>query len=551
MLMSLRIENFAIIEFTQVDFAKGFNVLTGETGAGKSILMEALGLILGDRSQKNMIRHGCEKSEIEAVFSTSNKKINQILTENGFEEEEVLIIQKTLYLDRPTISRINGKSVSNSLLSKITSYLVDSTHQQENQNLLNSRSQLKIIDKFAGKEQEKLLIELNELVKEYREILSFIQKEAVDEQSRLREKDLINYQLDEIKEARLKGEEDLQLENKFKKIKSFSNIKNSFSFLLSIVEDENGLRDLIEKFSSELSRIEGYDQEYESIFNRVEGLKYEWFDIFTEIRGLNEGLDFDEEELIYIENRLDLINRLKRKYGSSISHIMDTQREMEARLTFLEDFEKQMDKKNKELQSLLNRANNISEALRKNRIEVAFTLEKKIMQELKDLNIPHGRFSIHFEDVELTNKGMDKVTYYISTNKGEELKPFSHVASGGEMSRVLLAFKSIMAEMEETSTLIFDEIDAGMSGKTAKIVADKMRKIAKKSQLIVISHLPQVVAVADEQYQIIKEVKDNRTYSNIRQLSYEERIDYLATMISGTDHTIAKVTAKSMLEESR
>lgn len=551
MLLSLRIENFAIISSTQVDFSPGFNVLTGETGAGKSILMEALGLILGNRAQKSMIRQGSEKSEIEAVFTSDNPKLKEILEENGFDHEELLIIQKNIYLDRPSISRLNGKSISNSVLGKITSILADSTHQQENQKLLNSKTQIDLLDQFIGEKQKDLLLEIGKIVDLYRKEKSFLEEENQDELARNREMDLLRFQVEEIREADLLEGEDIRLEEEEKKAKAFSKINEVLYSLQTTAEGEEGLRSLIERFSYDINSISNFDTTYLDLSKRIEGLKYEWFDIFSDLRNLSESMEFDEARFIEIENRLDQINRLKRKYGTSIKEIHDKLREMEDRLSFLENFEDQMKEHKKKLADLEEVAKSISLKLRENRKEMAMTLEKKMVKELSELNIPRAEFYVEFEEADLSKRGMDRINYLISTNVGEEAKPMDQVASGGEMSRILLAFKSIMAMYDETETLIFDEIDAGMGGKTAKIVGDKMSKLSEKAQLIVISHLPQVVAQADVQFQIQKEEVGQRTRSILKKLTHSERVDYLATMISGSDQEIALETAKSMLRDKQ
>ncbi|MCD1147144.1 DNA repair protein RecN [Peptoniphilus sp. KCTC 25270] len=550
MLLSLNIENFAIIDRTNVEFSSGFNVLTGETGAGKSIIMDAIGLILGARAQKAMIRDGSDSAHVEAVFQTNNSYVKQLLEENGIQEDEVLILNRSISLDRPSICRINGRTVPNSVLTEVGNALADSTYQQQNQSLLNGKAQMEFLDQYIGTEHLENLKNLKEKVANYRQIEKFIQEENSDEASRVREMELLRYQMDEIEELALQEGELEELEKEGKRLKNSTKVQESLFSMDSLVNQERGIRELWDRYSSEIASIESLDEGYEALSKRVESIGYELMEIFSEGRYFLESMDFNEERLYQVENRLNSIYTAMRKYGNGYDKITDYYQEVSERFAFLESFEEKMEEQKREAQLRYKEAMEMAKIIHETREKASGQLEEKMVRELQELNIPHGKFSIHLDEIPMNEQGIDKVVYYISTNKGEKLYPLTEIASGGEMSRILLAFKSIMADVDRTETLIFDEIDIGMSGKTAKIVGEKMKKLSRTHQLLVISHLPQVVSRAKEQYQIKKQLEGGRTTSHIIKLSEEERIESIATMISGESNKETRETARNMLKDS-
>lgn len=548
MLLELNIRDFAIIEETSLKFEPGFNTITGETGAGKSILLEALQLVLGARAQRSFIRHGRDRAFIEAVFSVDRPEVKEILNEAGIDVDDVLIINREISVDRPSIARINQVVVTSQLLQTLSPYLLDLVLQDENRILMKPREQMALLDNFVGPKQHQRLQLLNGKLDEIAEIEREIAENDIDPQTRAREIDLLEFQLNEIESLDFKENEDIELEEELKKLEGYYDVMKNLHESRELLSMESGIISQVEHLISLFSKLTSIDSNYETTLETLEGLRYELSDLSSDIERETGRLTLDEGRLSYVEERLNAINHAKRKYGYTYEEFNSFYKSTSERLNFLLSFEDHLKKQEQKLESLEQDAIDVSMEIRKERIETSKVLEKAMKNELHQLDIQEGQFKIDIEEAELSRHGMDHITFLIATNKGEKMLPIQEIASGGEMSRIMLGFKSIMSRFEQISTIVFDEIDAGMSGVTAMTVADKMIQLSKHHQLIVISHLPQVVAASQTHFQIQKEFVGNKTLSTVKKLSVPERIQALATMISGREVTERSLeTARELL----
>ncbi|MDD7362916.1 MAG: DNA repair protein RecN [Peptoniphilus sp.] len=549
MFLRLQIDNFAIIEHSRIEFHDGFSVLTGETGAGKSIIMDAISLLLGARAQKQMIRKSAESAVIQGVFVTRNKRTLKFLKDRHIPFEDVIIIERTIYRDRPSMSEINGKTVTNSVLREFGSTIALSGMQGENGFLMQPAFQLGLIDAFCGEDHRKELAELRSSVKAYRELDEQLRAGDRDPQAVARESDLLRYQIDELETLAMERGEDEALAEEFHARSHHASTLEYLKELSQLSFDDDGIRALMDRFAASLEKIAQNDASYEDIFEQFEDVRYQFQDIASTLRERGENFEDDPERLAIVSERLDAINRAKRKYGETYDLMQDFLDKSKERLSYLEDYDRNLESLKKKREALydlaMEQANSISETRR----AMAKKVESRLAEVMSELDIEGAGFQVQFEEKSLSEDGVDFVRFMVSTNKGEDLMPLSEIASGGEMSRIFLAFISIYAEFDEREILILDEVDTGMSGKTAKVVAEKMAQLSKDRQLIVVSHLPQVVARADRQYRILKREEGGRTVSVVDQLSMEERISYLATMISGTDTKKTRETAREMLLE--
>lgn len=555
MLLELNIKNFAIIENLEVRFDNGLNIITGETGTGKSILIEALGVLLGSRSNKDFIRTGEDKAILEAVFYVENKEIDYIIKDYGIEIEEdrILIINKSISKNGPSLTKINGKNVNLSMLNKVTRNLVDIFGQHEHQSLLEVDNHKFLIDSFGNKEFKDLKLEIKSAYIELKNKRNYLGEISIESSERDREIDILKYQIDEIEASNLDVKKDLDIEKEYKKYKEINFINNIFMQVLGNLKsnsfEETAILDIINRDISELEKIKEIDEEILSIYERYRNISFELEDLTRDIYDYGNSLEANPNYLIELENRLDLINRLKSKYGESFEEILKFKDEAQERLLILANQEVEIRKLKKEIglmeEKLLEKSRNLS-GLRK---EIGRDLEEKIQKELEYLNMKDIVFKVDFKELNDFNiDGIDRVEFLISTNIGEGLMPLSKIASGGEMSRIMLAFKTILAGHDNIDTMIFDEIDTGISGRTAQLVGEKIYEISKDHQVICISHLPQITAMADRHYSINKETINNKTGSYIKLLDDKSRVEELARLIGGprlTDTT--KKHAREMI----
>ena len=554
MLKELRINNFAIIEDLTIEFEKGLNLITCETGSGKSIIIEALEMVLGARANKNMIRTGEKRAIIEAIFFTDDD-IKGILKELGYESDEVLILSKEIGRDYPSISRINNRPVSVSILSSLTEKMVDIFGQHEHQSLLSVKNHILILDSLLDKEASDLIDTIKGLFNQYKELNTSIEKLSISSEKRNRELELLKYQIDEIENANLSPDDDINLETEYKRLNNLTNIINELSLAISIFKGEEmeaNILSLLDRAMSFIDNTTKFDQNTIILKTRLDSLRYEFSELANDVIYYAESLETDDEKLFLLRERLDLVNTLKKKYGNSVSAIMEFKEKTENEYNDLINSESRLLELTNKRDDLMNRLSQNADLLTKKRKEKALELEKKIKKELVSLNMGEIVFKVNFnKESSINSRGKDNIEFLISTNPGEALKPLSQIISGGEMSRIMLAFKGILADKDKIFTLIFDEIDTGISGRTAQVVGEKIKKISHGRQVISISHLPQIAALAETHFVIKKSSKNKQTITQVLKLSEEERVEELARLLGGVDVTeTTKRHAREMLEMS-
>ncbi|HKL75622.1 MAG TPA: DNA repair protein RecN [Halanaerobiales bacterium] len=560
MLLDLKVKNFALIEKLEINFKKGLNVLTGETGAGKSIIIGALEMLLGGRASREVIRNGKDKAYIEAVYEPEKLDlINNKLEEYGIEpDEDILLLSREIKRTGRNRSRINGQLATLSMVSNVSSYLVDIHGQHEHQSLLDVKLHLDFLDDFIG---EKIISLKEKVTNKYNEIKNInkkLQEMEIDEGEKARELDLLEFQINEIENANLKTGEFKKLEKEYKKLSNAEDIFATTGMIYNDINGDdfnnNGILDKIGHFMTELDSLKEYDDKLDSFHSQMENIYYTLQDLGYEIREYNENLDFDKKRLKEIEDRLDTINNLKKKYGETIEEILEYNQKMKKRrneLVSQEDLINELKEKRKNIKAeYYNKAEELSK-IRKNS---AKNLEEKIKDELTDLAMEDVLFKVKFEEKDLAGDGIDDIEFMISPNPGEDLKPLAKIASGGELSRIMLAFKKIIAEIDKVDTLIFDEVDSGVGGKTAQKMAEKLAVIGSKRQVICITHLPQIASMSDNHFYINKTAENGKTYTNINKLNGEEKPKELARMLGGvkmTDTTLDHAEEMIKLAEKK
>ncbi|MBW4828803.1 MAG: DNA repair protein RecN [Clostridiaceae bacterium] len=557
MIVELNIENFAIVERLNINFTKGLNVLTGETGAGKSIIVEAISLILGGRANKDLIRTGYDKAILEGLFFLEKpKKIEKILNQYGIEKDRsnYILITRELHATGRSVSRINGRTVTVNMLNNITKHLVDIHGQHEHQSLLNVESHINIIDSFG----DGSFNELKEKIKsDYIRILNLKKKLkslSLEEMERDREIDILKYQIEEIDSSNLSVEEDENILIEYNKLNNAQNIESNLGKSINILQskeyDSFSTIDSLNEAINLIEEIKDNDIELEKSYKELIDINFELQDITRNLNNYMENLVIDKEQLDFLEDRINTINKLKKKYGNSIQEIFIYRDNIYSKLQLLLNIEEEIQDINKKIKKVEEVLKVNCALLSEDRKLIGSNLEKEVFRELQELNMKDVVFKISFDEYDyFTINGLDKVEFLISTNPGEKLKPLSKIVSGGEMSRIMLAFKSILAEYDYIPCLIFDEIDTGISGRTAQIVGEKINNISKKHQVICISHLPQIAALADTHFSISKKITEDKTIVKVKKLNYEERINELARLLGGVDLTnTTKLHAKEMLE---
>lgn len=557
MLLELSIKNFAIIEDLKIEFTSGLNLLTGETGSGKSIIIEALGIILGGRSTKDLIRTGEDKAILQALFYIKdNNKIKSQFDQYGIDMEEsgLIIITREIFTSGPSISRINGRTVTVSILNKISYYLVDIFGQHEHQSLLHISNHKILVDSFGDNIFDELKRDIKLKFEQYTSEKNELQKIDINSAEKERQIDLLKFQIDEIDAAELESADDVELENKFNKINNLKIIGIGLGEIIDSFTGENlentSIIDYINKNIAILNNLKKHDNDLTSLFNRFESIGFELNDINQELYHYMDRLELDDEKLVYLTERINTVNKLKKKYGNTVEKINAFKYEMQEELDSLLNSEKEMSRLKDNINKLEKELYILSKNLSEHRKTISKVLERNITKELSQLNMDNVVFSVNFkENNHLSVDGTDHIEFMISTNVGESLKPLSKIISGGEMSRIMLGFKSILAEYDGIPTLIFDEIDTGISGRTAQVVGEKISKISKNHQVISISHLPQIAALADSHYLINKASVSNKSITTITKLSYEERVIEMARILGGVDVTDTTLNhAREMLE---
>lgn len=541
MILELYMKNCALVEESRVSLGKNLNILTGETGSGKSIIIEALGLCLGNKYDKSFLRKGTEKGIVEIIVSSPNNNLKNILNEYDIDlEDDELIISRIIYADGKSVARINGRTIKMSTLKEIALTFIDLHGQHQNQALFNKDTHIKFLDLFGGKLIDLQKNEYKNIYVEYNKVKKALDtlNENKDEKEIQREIDLLKFQINEIEVASLSKNEYNDLIKQREVYRNSEKIYNNINLSYEKLHDGSiNAIDLIGMAFNELSEISKYDENLNEYSETIERLMYELQDTCRDLRNYKENIDFEPYELEQIERRLDEINNLRRKYGDTIEDIIDYKNKISYRLEEVINRDEMSEKLKSELMELEIGLKEKANSLTKIRREVAIDLEKSILSELKSLDMKGVSFKVNFKETNYSQNGNNEIEFMISFNLGEDLKPIYKVASGGEMSRFMLAFKTILADIDEIDTIVFDEIDTGISGIAAQVVGDKLHNIAKKKQILCITHLPQIAANADTHFCISKKSDENRTYTTIRRLKDEESINEIARLIAGSNIT--------------
>ncbi len=544
MLSELHVKNLALIEKADVEFGQGFNVLTGETGAGKSIIIGSVTIALGGKTPKDIIRKGTEYAYIELIFTVSDPgKVRLLKAFDVYPDGDGTVIISKKIMPSRSLSKINDETVTAGKLREITGLLIDIHGQHEHQSLLYKSKHLEILDRYQEKKSHKLKENIADTYREYVRLKDRLSAFQLDEEARLREMDFIRYEIEEIESAGLKEGEKEELTSRYRLFLNAKKISESLSMAYSAVDT-----DFISRALKEVETVASYDDRLSVIRDQLFDADSILSDISREITSYMDDMSFDEEEYRQMEERLDVLHNLEAKYGGSLSQIFINLEEKQKRLEELEDYDGARKRTAEELQKVSDRLEILSGQLSEMRKNTAKELTKKIKEGLKDLNFIDVEFSMEFSRLgHYTANGFDEAEFLISTNPGESLKPLGMVASGGELSRIMLAIKTVLADTDDIPTLIFDEIDTGISGRTAQKVSEKLAYIAGNHQVICITHLPQIAASADSHYEIAKAVEEGRTATSIHPLSGEEVVEELARLLGGAEITEAvRANAREM-----
>lgn len=549
MLVNLHVKNLALIKEVDVDFTKGLIVLTGETGAGKSLILGSVNIALGNKVSKDMIRTGADYSIVELTFSVKNEIVEKIKNMDIFVGEDNTVTVTRKITEGRSVSKINGETVNINILKSVMGMLVDIHGQHDHQSLLYPQNHLKILDKYAKDNIIEEKRRLKELHADYMALKKKLESYDMDESKRAREIEFSQFEVDEINLADLKPEEDIRLEEAFKKVSGSQEISAGLSEIYQYLsyESDHGAGSLIGRAVSCINSLKGFDDKIEQFRETICDIDSLCRDLTGEIVDYSESLDYDPAYVKEVEDRLDTINHLKLKYGRTIEDILAYRDNKQIYLDELINYNDEIEKINEQLNDLENQMEQVCRTLSEKRQKAALELEKLVTKALIDLNFLSVSFKIDISKKDgFTENGFDNVEFMISTNPGEPLKPLTKVASGGELSRIMLAIKSILATEDEIETLIFDEIDTGISGKTASMVAEKLAKISMNYQVICISHLAQIAAMADSHYLIEKKLENDTTTTNIYQLGRDESIKELVR-ING-DGTITGAAISHAME---
>lgn len=558
MLQSLHVKNLALIDEAEVDFTGGLNILSGETGAGKSIIIGSINLALGEKIQKEMLRENKETGEpetalVELLFTVEDDRARaQLEALEVYPENDEVILSRRIVNGRGA-ARVNGESVPASRIKEIAAILIDIHGQHEHQSLLSKKKHLEILDDFAGEALAKEKRKLAETYHSYRKLLEEADGANVDAKEREREISLLSYEIKEIEEAALREGEDEELENDYRRFANGQKIVEAVNAAYGSTGGAEGASDLVGRAVRELSSVSSYDEQLSQLEQQLLEIDSLLSDFNREIADYVERMDFDEETFYEVEKRLDTVNHLKSKYGDTIPKVLtelDRKRERLAQLCDYDSYLEELHRKLEETKVVLDRQCAAVSDIRK---DAAERLTGAVTEALFDLNFLDVRFTMEFErTADYTANGYDDAGFLISTNPGEPLKPLSKVASGGELSRIMLGIKTVLADEDAVETLIFDEIDSGISGRTAQMVSEKMNVLGKKHQIICITHLPQIAAMADSHYLIQKSVQHETTVSTIRRLGEAESIEELARMLGGVEITeTVRRSAEEMRELAR
>lgn len=539
MITTLHIKNIGIIDEILIDFSKGLNILTGETGAGKTLIIDALGIVSGGRFSKEMIRKGENHSFVE---------VSIYLPDNPKSIDNNIIISREIFDNGRNTCKINGRLVTVNELKEFMKNIINIHGQNDNQNLLNKENHIKYLDKFLGKEFLNKKLNYTRLYNEYVSINKELKENYGDEKEKQRKLDLLYYQLNEIKNANLKMNEDEELEEQKNLIVNAERISKSLNEA-DLQINENALNALSIAIKR-LERIEDINVKYQKTLSSLKSNYYDLQEIAIDLSHYNSDSSFEESEREEIENRIDEINDLKRKYGNTIGEILNYKQEIEEEINKIENVEEKNKKLKSELDNIEIELEKLGKELHKDREEKGIVLAEKINKELTDLEMPNAKFQISINNVNFNKDGIDEVEFMITTNKGEDFKSLIKTASGGEMSRIMLAIKTVLSDIDEVPILIFDEIDTGISGKAGSAVGEKLKTISKKHQVIIVTHLASIAAKGNANYYIYKEVEENNTKTRIKNLNEQEVLEEIARIASGIVSEISLQHARELRKAS-
>ena len=553
MLLEISIKNFAIIESISLNFEQGMTVLTGETGAGKSIIIDAMNMMLGARATTEVIRHGAPKAEIEGLFSIeSNRALEEIFDEQGLELSDEIIIRREILQNGRSISRVNGQMVNLSVLRTIGQQLVDIHGQHDQEELMRPHRHIQMLDEFGDADFFELKEAYQMSFDNYRRMRKQVLDIKKNQQEHKARIEMLEFQMAEIEAANLKAGEDIALNQERDKLLNHKHIADTLTNAYSMLDNEefSSLAN-VRSAMNDMESLEEFDPEYREISGSLSESYYVLEDITKRLESIIDDLDFDGNRLMQVESRLDLIHTITRKYGGSVDDVLEYFAKITDEYNLLtgnnlssEDMEIELKKLEKNLVDL---AGQVAQA----RHKIAQDLEAEIKQELQDLYMEKAQFQVRFSKGKFSREGNESVEFYISTNPGEDFKPLVKVASGGELSRLMLAIKSAFSRKEGKTSIVFDEVDTGVSGRVAQAIAQKIHKIGQNGQVLAISHLPQVIAIADYQFFIEKISNEHSTVSTVRLLTVEERIEEVAKMLAGENVTEAALTQARELLRNR
>lgn len=554
MLSQLFIKNVAVIESASIDFENGFNVFTGETGAGKSILIDSINAVLGGRTSRDLVRTGENKAVVTAVFTDVSEKAQSLLDELGYELEdgEELLVSREISAEGKSVCKVNMRPATASVLKQLSSVLIDVHGQHDSAVLQNPELHIGYIDSFGNTENE--LSAYKEAYKNYRETERAIKKISMDDSDKAARIDMLKYQIAEIENAAIEEGEEESLLALSKRIKSSENIMELISETVSALDGTDDMEGALEGLSIAVKNaglLSEYFPGFEGLSEKFQEMYYEFEEFANDVKNAADELDFDPELQNRTEKRLDQIFRLKRKYGGSVESLMEYYQKAVTELESIEFSEEKLDELNKKLSVLQSDMEKKAERLTEKRLAAAKAFEAAVADELSYLNMPSVRFSVNFERTDFSDSGCDNLEFYIATNAGEPLKPLAKIASGGELSRIMLSIKNVLADKDNVDTLIFDEVDTGISGSAAQKVGKKLKQVSRGRQIICVTHLAQVAAYADAHLLISKSTENGRAFTSVESLDDKGRVNELARIMGGDITAALKKSAKELLDSSK
>ena len=569
MLLEMSIRQFALIDEVRISFASGFNALTGETGAGKSILLDALGLIIGGRASADFVRRGADRAVIEALFGIDEESFSAlgILEELGIPvDDECIVVTREITASGKTTARINGRMVTVQALRQIGSILVHMHGQHEQQALQDTAEQLSMIDAFGGAELASLRERVKSDFRVFEEIRHTLRTAHDSERDRLQRIDIVRFQAEELRDARLRPDEEEELLEERKRLSGSERLHAATALAYRVLyegtERQPSAIDQLHNVLTELEGVTKYDRQLEVALDLTKSARYQLDEVAVQMRDYRDGIEFNPQKLAAVEDRLAELSGLRKKYGENTNELMIRLTSLEEELSVLEHFEEHIAAKERDYQQATTVLGKSAMALSDARHRAARKMEQAVMDQLAQLSMPRTQFCAQLERntdehgivvgderIKITERGMDRVQFLFSSNAGEPARPLAKIASGGELSRTMLAIKSIFAEMDQVQTLIFDEVDTGISGRAAQAVAERLAHIGKMRQVICVTHLPQVACMADTHFLIVKTSDQDRTETCVEKLNDQGRIEELARMLSGAELTnTTRQHAKEMLE---